>query len=106
MKYLITLILCIPSLAMATTYNCTYELESSEYALKITTRGNKAKININIAGKKKKYSKCSVNQDDFGTLIDCSNHRLDLMILLNESDDSNSGGIMSSTHDLFLDIQC
>jgi hypothetical protein len=106
MKLLIALILCIPTLAMSKSYNCTYDLDDSSYSIKVSTRGKKAKVSLNLQTKTKKYSKCAITKDDFGTLIDCSNHKIDLMILLNDSDGSNSGGIMSSTHDLFLDIQC
>lgn len=52
------------------------------------------------------YQACQIDKDDFGTLIDCSEKDIDLMILLNDDTKRVSGGIMSSTHNLFLDLDC
>ena len=52
------------------------------------------------------YQACAVDKDDFGILIDCSEKDIDLMILLNDDSKRVNGGIMSSTHDLFLDLDC
>jgi hypothetical protein len=52
------------------------------------------------------YQACQIDKDDFGTLIDCSEKDIDLMILLNDDTKRVNGGIMSSTHNLFLDLDC
>lgn len=103
MKLLIVLLtLCFCTFAQAKSYSCEYENNGDLKKLEVSIDGKAAQLKI--AGKE--YKKCKVDKDEFGQLVDCSELDLDLMVLVNETQESTTGGIMSSTFDLFVDLEC
>ena len=104
MKILLIMGLLISSLASARSYDCDVKNDSDSNIF-ISVRGQKADV---VLENSKRYEyNCSAERDDFGLLIDCTTTILDFMILLNdEFQYSISGGVMSSTHNLFSDIEC
>lgn len=91
-------------LASARSYECDVKDDSTSN-INISVRGQRAEV---VLQNSTRYEyNCLAERDDFGLLIDCTTTMLDFMILLNdEYQHSISGGVMSSTHNLFSDIEC
>lgn len=87
-------------------YDCKYKINDSEEVVEIKTKPRSAAVTLNHLGKMYNYNKCKTVKDEIGILIDCNRGSLDFMILLNNEVRPASGGIMSSTHELFVDIDC
>lgn len=106
MKIILLFVLTLPYISFAKTYKCKYFSNGKEQNIKIKTKKSTAKVWLELERNKRTYSNCERIKDDFGVLIDCNRNNLDLMFLLTEEDQIIRGGIMSSTFDLFLDIEC
>ena len=103
MKTLILVLLMLGSTSvMAASYNCTFDNDGEDGQISLNISGSSAELTLTYDGNKKEYKKCKVSKDDFGRLSDCSELDQDLMVLVNEE----SGGIMSSTLDLYVDLEC
>lgn len=99
---IITTLLLLPVLVQAKTYECKYDRDGKLESLKVVI-SHKAN-SLSFMGKI--YQKCSTEKDEFGTLVDCGNDELDLMVLINDAGQDVTGGIMSSSFDLFVDLDC
>ncbi|MDP7321057.1 MAG: hypothetical protein QF441_10635 [Bacteriovoracaceae bacterium] len=107
MKALLSILLLIPTMALASEgYECHFASSYNADGVKIDINGQFSQVELIHKGKKSFYKKCKAEKDDFGLLIDCTQGLTDFMILLNNEVRPASGGIMSSTHDLFVDIDC
>lgn len=107
MKNLIMgLALFYSSLTMAKSYTCQFEDTNHSGKVNIHVNGTKAKLSLFRGTQKNDYPKCNAKRDDFGLLIDCSAPNVDLMLLINDDTRIITGGIMSSSFDLFLDLDC
>jgi hypothetical protein len=106
MKFLITALLLLPSVGFSANYNCNFSTDEGAGSLNISIKGSKASIDLDNNGDKYSYKNCKVEKDDIGLLVDCNTGNLDFMILLNNEVRPASGGIMSSTHELFADVDC
>lgn len=106
MKYILLLILSLPSITYAKRYICSYEKNGKDYPVKVYTQRKSTRVIVYTERSKERFHNCSYIRDDFGKLFDCSSHKLDLMILIGKDKGIESGGIMSSTLDLFLDLKC
>ena len=103
MKVLILVVALMTStLCFGKSYTCEYENDGNDHKLSVSIDGGKASLNI----QNKNYKDCKAEKDEFGTLVDCSAMELDLMVLVNDGSEGTSGGIMSSTFDLFVDLEC
>lgn len=49
---------------------------------------------------------CKKEKDQFGTLIDCSSHKEDMMVILNSNQSPLKGGLMSHKKKLYVDLKC
>ena len=99
-------LLSLSSLAQAKFYSCEYEINSRTEKVDVKTYKRSAKIEITKGNQVYTYRNCELDRDDFGTLVDCSNRELDLMVLINPERRKTTGGIMSNTFDLFTDLDC
>ncbi|MBD64203.1 MAG: hypothetical protein CME62_03295 [Halobacteriovoraceae bacterium] len=99
---LITTLLFLPLLAQAKTYQCQYDHEGKLEKLKVVISPKMLELSF----KGKEYTNCTKEKDEFGTLVDCGIRDLDLMVLINDAGDTITGGIMSSSFDLFVDLDC
>jgi len=88
--------------AMAAGLNCSFESDGENGQVNVVISGSEADLNLSYNGKKEVHKKCKVSKDDFGQLVDCTVLDKDLMVLVNEE----SGGIMSSALDLYVDLDC
>jgi len=104
MKTLLLGLLLTSQFAFAVEYKCKFDQDKSG-DLSIQTNGSNAKVELSLS-KSYVYSNCKSTKDDFGVLIDCNSPGLDFMVLINNEVRPASGGIMSTTHDLFVDIDC
>lgn len=104
---LMTLLLAVSTIAYGESiYSCQFQLDDGEKKVKIEMTGNdKAKVILEHNGTKS-LNNCKADKDEIGLLVDCSTKKLDFMILLNNEIGPPSGGIMSSTYDLYADIDC
>lgn len=103
---LVTLFL-IPTLGYSMTYQCDFENEDGVRGdVKLVLKRRSADVSLDNGSSLKRYNNCDISNDDFGILIDCNAGNLDFMILLNNKVKPAKGGIMSSTHNLFVDIEC
>ncbi len=91
---------------LSKTYNCSFTHNDSEDQVELKVNKKKTITHLEFKGQEYNYKDCKTQKDQFGTLIDCNSGLTDLMILLNEQEKPASGGIMSSTHDLFVDLKC
>ena len=92
--------------AQAASYECEFESRNSNDSININLSGKLAKVRLNLNDKPHSYKNCRVEKDDVGVLIDCNSDAVDFMILLNNEVRPASGGVMSSTHELYADIDC
>jgi hypothetical protein len=106
MKLLIAALILLPSIGYSATYNCHFTTDEGDGNLRIAIKGSKASIELSNSGKNYTYKNCKVEKDDIGILVDCNAGSLDFMVLLNNEVRPASGGIMSSTHELFADVDC
>lgn len=106
MKIIFILILLLPAIGLGKPINCDFEFKSGHGKLKLTVKENRARVRLNYQRGIYTYKNCNANKDEFGLLIDCNTGNLDFMVLLSDSIKSLTGGIMSSTHNLFVDIDC
>lgn len=105
MKYLVITLLIMSTPTFARTYHCEFvdSLQKSG-TLSITISGRRASIDLRAPSKRVRDNKCSMKKEEYGTLIECSRSE-DIMILLNQSRQT-TGGIMSDSLNLFVDIEC
>ena len=109
MKYtmkLLALLLITQPLCYGMTYKCEFVSDNPSDELKISLDKSEATVLVKFENQKHEYSKCKLEKDDVGVLIDCSAGRLDFMILLNNQVSPAAGGVMSSSLNLFTDINC
>ena len=106
MKFLFAVLMLSPVLAQAGNYKCRFNADEGNGTVNIYVKNKFATINLNFQQSVQTYRGCDATKDDFGLLIDCNSGNLDFMILLNNEVSPASGGIMSSTHELFVDINC
>lgn len=105
MKLIMFFLLLLPSLSFAKSYKCNLEQGSGNVNL-FLSNSSSADVELLYQGGVFNYNECKANKDEFGILIDCKSGNLDFMILLNDKVSPAAGGVMSSTHDLFVDIKC
>lgn len=98
--------LFLSNIVYAKTYTCTFTHEQQREQLELKVKKSISTTNIELNGKEYTYNNCKTQKDQFGTLIDCNSGLTDFMILLDEKNKPTSGGIMSSTHELFVDLKC
>ena len=98
----------LPKLALAAIYNCSYETDNKKGRVSIKTNSDNDLATVKLIKDYKNfsYSNCLTSRDEFGLLIDCKSVNLDFMVLIGTTAQITSGGIMSTTHDLFVDIDC
>lgn len=106
MKLLTVCIFLLPLMAFGGTYNCHFESNQGDGTLQLKIIAKEASVKLRYNKRTYKYFDCSSEKDDIGTLIDCNTGNLDFMLLLNRNISPASGGIMSSTHNLFVDLDC
>lgn len=106
MKLLLTLLLMLSISAQAKVYECLIESDEESGSVKVSVQKKKANVLLHHDAKKTTYKNCQSNRDEFGLLIDCNNSEIDFMILINDEIAPASGGIMSNTHSLFVDLEC
>lgn len=106
MKFLTMCIFLLPLIAFGETYNCQFESDLGVGTLQLNIMARRASVKLKLNRRTYKYLDCSSEKDDIGTLIDCNAGNLDFMLLLNRNISPASGGIMSSTHNLFVDLDC
>lgn len=94
------------NMAQAASYECEFESSNPKDSINIKLSGKLAKVKLNHNNKTNSYKNCRVEKDDVGVLIDCNSDVIDFMILLNNEVRPASGGVMSSTHELYADIDC
>lgn len=90
------------SFVHAKSYDCKYENDNERKKIDITIKDGNGSIVLDG----KKYNNCKLDKDEFGQLLDCGDLELDLMVLVNQTEENITGGIMSSTYDLFVDLEC
>lgn len=109
MKKLIVSILVLIfsiSTALAATHKCEFEHEDKEGTINIDISGETAKLDLNYDGNKSSYKKCNVSNDQFGTLVDCSELDFDLMVIINKDDVNNGVGIMTESLGVYSNGDC
>ncbi len=106
MKTLMTFLLMFPFICFAQSYDCKYSTANGSGTLDLLIKGKTANVSLVYEGKDFSYENCKAEKDDIGLLIDCNAGSLDFMVLLNNEVRPASGGIMSSTHELFADVDC
>ena len=105
-KYIALFVFFASQQVWAINYNCTYTHKNEREALQLIVQRTTASTNLSFKGKEYSYRDCLTLKDQFGTLIDCNSGLTDFMILIDEKSKPTTGGIMSSTHDLFVDLEC
>ena len=105
MKYLL-LSLLIPMSSYANKTTCSYELEDKNYQINFSIKRNKAKLNIEVPGKTRRFKNCKVRTDDAGKIIDCSTRNTDLVVLINHEGFKLTGGLMSPSLNLIKELSC
>ena len=105
-KYMVLFLVFASQQVFSETYNCTFTHENEREELQLKVYQTIASTSLGFTGKEYNYRDCKTQKDQFGTLIDCNSGLTDFMILIDEKGQQTSGGIMSSTHDLFVDLNC
>lgn len=106
MKILCSLMLFLSFGAQAKGYSCLIESDDVSGSLNISMKNKKAVIVLKYDGGEKTYDDCTANRDEFGLLVDCNKGERDFMVLINDELSPATGGIMSTTHELFVDLEC
>ncbi len=108
MKKLIYTIMALTVMngSLAQEYKCVFISDNESDGVSISMSQKNANVTVIYEDKKHQYKSCKVEKDDVGVLIDCSAGSLDFMILLNNQVSPAAGGIMSSSLNLFSDINC
>lgn len=103
MKFLLTLSLLTFSLcAFSAMHSCQFESDSSDGSISVDLKGTLAEVTLKRRGSEKKYTNCKISKDEFGNMFDCNQGDIDFMVIVNE----DTGGIMSSTEELYEDLDC
>ncbi len=99
-------LILIPLGAFGNTYKCDLGSNKKNDKIEINIKKKSIKISLTEHNKKYIYKNCKKEKDDVGLLLDCTAGNLDLMILLSPELKPISGSIISSTHNLYEDINC
>lgn len=106
MRTLLAALLLLPTIGYSANYSCNFTSEDGTGSLQISINKSNARVDLTNNGNATSYKFCKVEKDEIGLLVDCNSGNLDFMVLLNNEVRPASGGIMSSTHELFVDVDC
>ena len=92
--------------AFGTDLNCSFEDESGEQGqIEVTITNSTASINLQSAELHMQKQNCKIKKEEYGHLIDCQSAQ-DITLLLDKLRSGASGGVMSQSLNLFVDINC